>query len=87
MGGQYFGILNGKEYPIQDEAASSYYKRWNTFAPAELVKEVLSDVALWEYDLNTLPGFYDSVLEKLNLIMNVGARKAIDSVQSKKVFV
>ena len=54
---------------------------------AELVKEVLSDVSLWEQDLAALPGFYDSVLDKLNLIMNEGPRKAIESIQSKKVFV
>lgn len=87
LDGKYLGVLDGKEYLIQDDAALSYLQRWNTFAPAELVKEVLGDVSLWEHDLNTLPGFYDSVLDKLNLIINVGARKAIESVQSKKVFV
>ena len=85
--GQYFGELHGREYTIQDAAASLFMKSWNTFAPSELVKEVLSDTSLWDEDLNNLPGFYDSVLQKLNLIMSEGARKAIETVQSKKVFV
>ena len=85
--GQYFGELHGREYAIQDAAASLFMKSWNTFAPSELVKEVLSDTSLWDEDLNNLLGFYDSVLQKLNLIMSEGARKAIETVQSKKVFV
>lgn len=83
-GGKYFGEYNGREYPIQDEMAESYMKRWNNFAPPELVKEVLSDISLWEHNLFILPGFYESVLEKLNLIINSGAKAAMRSFQLKK---
>ena len=84
---KFFGILNGKEYFINDESASSFMKRWNNFTPPELVKDVLSDIGLWGEDLSGLPGFQESVLEKLNLIMNKGAKEAIDALQSKKVLV
>lgn len=86
-GGKYFGEFNGREYPIQDEMAESFMKRWNNFATPELVKEVLSDTSLWEHNLFVLPGFYESVLEKLNLIINSGAKAAIESFQLKKVFI
>lgn len=86
-GNNFYGSLNGAEYLIHDEQAAVFSKRWNNLAPAELVKEVLSDIEFWNADLSALPGFYDSVLEKVNLILNAGPRKAIESVQSKKLFV
>ena len=86
-GEKYFGSFNGVEYPIQDEFAASFIKRWNNFAPSELVKEVLNDAELWGENLMNLPGFYESVLEKLNLLMSTGAIEAIETVQSKKVLV
>ena len=84
---KYYGILNGQEYPIQDEFAASFMKRWNNFAPPELVKEVLSDIELWGENLFVLPGFYESVLKKLNLLMNNGVIEVIETVQSKKVLI
>jgi hypothetical protein len=60
-------------------------KRWNNFAPSDLVKEVLRDVDLWGESLYDLPGFYESVLEKLNLLMNNGVTEVIETIQSKKV--
>jgi tagaturonate reductase len=82
-GGTYYGEFNGLEYPIQDDMAESFMKRWNSLAHSELVKEVLSDTALWEHNLFLLPGFYDSVLEKLEDIMHSGARAAIEAFNTK----
>jgi tagaturonate reductase len=84
-GEKYCGLINGQEYPIQDEFAASFMKRWNNFAPSDLVKEVLRDVDLWGENLYDLPGFYESVLEKLNLLMNNGVTEVIETIQSKKV--
>ena len=86
-GEKYWGLLEGQEYLIQDEFAASFMKRWNNFAPPELVKEVLSDIELWGENLFLLPGFYDSVLKKMNLLMNNGAIEVIETIQSKKVLV
>jgi tagaturonate reductase len=83
-GEKFFGILNGEEYPIQDELAGSFMKRWNNFAPPEFVKEVLSDTEIWGENLFVLPGFYESVLNKLHLLMSHGVVDVIESVQSKK---
>ena len=84
---KYYGILNGQEYPIQDEFAASFMKRWNNFAASDFVKEVLSDVEMWGENLLGLPGFYESVLEKLNLLMSNGAIQAMQTVHSKKILV
>jgi tagaturonate reductase len=86
-GGKFYGELDGVEYPIQDDSAASFAKRWKALSPEGLVKEVLGDMTLWEADLNSLPHFYESVLEKLNLLMSNGAIALIESLQSKKVFV
>jgi len=86
-GEKYWGLLNTQEYVIQDEFAASFMKRWNNFAPPELVKEVLGDVELWGENLSVLPGFYESVLEKLNLLMNNSVIEVIETVQTKKVLV
>lgn len=86
-GEKYYGVLNGVDYPIQDEFAASFMQRWNNFTPSDFVKEVLSDVELWGENLYLLPGFYESVLEKLNLLMNNGVIEVIETVQSKKVLV
>ena len=84
---KYYGMLNGQEYPIQDEFAASFMKRWNNFTASDLVKEVLKDVDMWGENLLSLPGFYESVLEKLNLLMSNGAMQAIQTIHSKKVLV
>jgi tagaturonate reductase len=85
--GKYYGELNGREYPINDDAAASFMQRWSSLPTADVVKQVLSDTSLWDTDLSLLPQFYESVLQKLNLIQENGAKAAIESVQSKKVFV
>ena len=84
---KYYGVLNGQEYPIQDEFAALFMKRWNNFTAPDLVKEVLNDVDIWGENLMALPGFYESVLEKLNLLTSNSVTEVIETVQSKKVLV
>jgi tagaturonate reductase len=81
---KYFGELNGESYWIQDEQAEIFYKRWTGLSVASLVQVVLSD-AFWGADLLSLSGFKQSVIEKLNLIINNGMKEAIESIPSKKV--
>ena len=59
-------------------------KRWKELKPEEVVKEVLNDSEFWGESLNVFPGFYDAVTEKLNLLMNSGAKEAVEIVRSKK---
>jgi tagaturonate reductase len=83
--GQYYGELNGRPYLIQDDRAAIFYKRWQTLSKEDLVKEELQDAVFWGEDLSLLPGFYQSVLEKLELINAKGMRKALESLLTKNV--
>jgi tagaturonate reductase len=80
----YYGEFNGESYLIQDDQAEIFYKRWAGLSVASLVQVVLSD-AFWGVDLLSLPGFKQTVIEKLNLIINNGMKEAIESIPSKKV--
>jgi tagaturonate reductase len=82
--GKFYGELNGNEYPIQDDFAAVFMHRWQTLKPDELVKDVLKDTAFWGEALDLLPGFENSVVEKLNLLIKSGANNAVQLVQSKK---
>ncbi|MDQ6755399.1 MAG: tagaturonate reductase [Bacteroidota bacterium] len=84
--GKFYGELNGEKYLIQDDAAEIFMKRWKTLKPAEVVRDVLRDNAFWGESLNILPGFQIAVTEKLSLLMNNGAKEAIEFIQSKKEF-
>lgn len=83
-GNEYYGEFRGEAYLIQDEQAEIFYKRWTGLSIASLVQVVLSD-AFWGADLLSLPGFKQSVIEKLNLIINNGMKEAIESISSKNI--
>ncbi|HEY0751848.1 MAG TPA: tagaturonate reductase, partial [Chitinophagaceae bacterium] len=82
-GGQYFGSMNGTLYPIQDDQAAVFFKRWSNLSPEALVEDVLRDSSYWGDELHILPGFQQTVTEKLNLIIHNGIKEAIDSVPSR----
>ncbi len=83
--GKYYGELKGGAYYIQDELAETFYKRWSILSPADLVNEVLHDIAYWGEDLASLPDFAEAVTHNLNSIINCGIRQTIEIVNSKKV--
>lgn len=83
-GDQYYGEFNGESYLIEDELAEIFYKRWTGLSIASLVQVVISD-AFWGVDLLSLSGFKQSVIDKLNLIINNGMKEAIESISSKKI--
>jgi tagaturonate reductase len=84
-GEQYYGERNGETYLIQDDMAEVFYKRWATLEVPSLVLNVLSDVDYWGEDLSELPGFAQSVTEKLTAIIHNDIKGIIESVVSKKV--
>lgn len=84
-GNQYYGEFNGQSYLIQDDQAEIFYKRWNSLSTVALIEEVLRDFAFWEYDIHSLPGFQQAVIDKLNLIMKHGMKEAIERIPVKKV--
>ena len=83
----YFGEFNGQFYLIEDEMAEKFYKIWQTLSVDKVVKEVLKNAAFWGKDLTSLPGFEQSVTDKLNNILSNGMRATMENVHSKKIFV
>jgi tagaturonate reductase len=81
---QYYGEFNGESYLIQDDLAEIFYTRWTGLSIASLVQVVISD-AFWGVDLLSLSGFKQSVIDKLNLIINNGMKEAVESIPSKKI--
>ena len=91
--GQFFGEIaianDGKiTYPIRDDKAGYFYGDWkivkaNSSATVEkFVKSVLSDVAIWQTDLTTLPGFADAVSQNLTSLLTTGAEKTLEKALS-----
>lgn len=83
--GKYYGDLDGTSYYIQDDMAETFYKRWQTLSPKDMVKETLQDAAYWGADLYSLPGFGEAVANKLNSLLNSGAKAALETTESKKI--
>ncbi|HEX8316130.1 MAG TPA: tagaturonate reductase [Flavisolibacter sp.] len=83
--GKYYGDFNGASYLIQDDRAEVFYKRWAGLSITALVKEVLQDAAYWGTDLGSLPGFTEAVTDKLNSLINSGAKETIEATKAKKV--
>ncbi|MBZ5855997.1 tagaturonate reductase [Flavihumibacter profundi] len=70
--GQYFGSLQGKEYPIKDDYAAYYYSLWQNTPTNELVKTALQNKNLFGHDLSTIQGFEKKVLENLIGLLHEG---------------
>lgn len=85
--GKYYGEIEGVSYPIQDEMAEGFYKRWHSLAAEALVKDVLQDTHLWGRDLSSLPGFLEAVTEKLNSLQTAGVKQTAEATLSKKVLI
>ncbi len=77
--GKFFGERESVRYPINDDQAEVFYRRWSGLTPATLVQETLGDTAFWGEDLNSLEGFRQAVTEQLTIIMDIGMREAIES--------
>ncbi len=84
---EYFGEFNGEKYLIEDDMADKFYDLWQNTEPDKLVKSVFKNIAFWGKDLTLLPGFQQSVTDKLNSIIENGMRATLEAVHSKKTFV
>ncbi|UAY50605.1 tagaturonate reductase [Ferruginibacter albus] len=85
-GDVYYGELNGVAYPIKDDKAATMYKKWQETKSSAIAEAVLHDTALWGgTDLSVLPGFAESVQEKLNDILVNGITAVIKETENKKV--
>ena len=86
--GQFFGEVKVRAgvlaYPIRDERAAYFYGDWKTVKTAKpdtigtFVTSVLSDLTLWQTDLNALPGFADAVVDNLRALLADGAETTLE---------
>jgi tagaturonate reductase len=84
--GKYTGEWNGEIYPIQDDHAAGFYKKWKKLDNETIVGSVLKDESLWEKDLTKYPGFQECVQRHFDAINTMGVNAALASLQSKQVF-
>lgn len=83
--GNYSGMLNGNYYPIKDEKAAYFYKKWQATKSTAIADTVLRDIALWGHDLTTLPGFAQAVQEKLDEINELGMGAVLQASEINKL--
>ena len=86
--GQFFGEVKVRAgvlaYPIRDERAAYFYGDWKIVKTAKpdtigtFVTSVLSDLTLWQTDLNALPGFADAVVDNLRALLADGAETTLE---------
>ncbi len=86
-GKEFFGEFKGESYLIEDETAEFFYKIWQTSSINKVVKEVMANAGFWGKDLTIIPGFEQSVTDKLNNILSNGMRAAIENIHLKKIYV
>jgi mannitol-1-phosphate/altronate dehydrogenase len=65
--------------------AATFYKRWAGLSTSALVQETLRDTSFWGEDLNALPNFRETVIDKLTSLLNQGVKETIEITQNKKV--
>lgn len=81
-GDAYEGKINNEVYKINDDKASVLHDKWQSNDPAKVVRDVLSDVSLWEEDLTVLRQFTIHVTQQLELLIKSGARQAMHQLVS-----
>lgn len=82
-GNQFFGVLNGKEFLLEDDMAGFFYKHGQTLPTEMFVAKVLGNQALWNENLNELPGFYQAVLLQLQALEDIEIKKVVGTLLSK----
>lgn len=82
-GGKYYGELNGKSYPINDDQARYFYGLKNSIPADILTYTILSNTELWGTDLTLLPGFENAVRQDYDAMQKQGVLKVIEALSEK----
>ncbi len=82
---KYYGVHNGNDYLIADDAAAFYYNSWKSNDVAGLVHAILSNVDMWGTDLTQLAGFEMVVTDKLNQLISSDIMELLNSFQKNKL--
>ncbi|MBE7172729.1 MAG: tagaturonate reductase [Williamsia sp.] len=75
--GKFYGSTHGNTYLVNDDSAEYFSQAWKEADAATLVQKVLSNTALWDYNVSILPGFADAVVANLQQLQQGQARALI----------
>lgn len=64
-------------HEISDDHAGSFSETWETQPTAAAVAQMMCNEKLWGFNLLSLPGFYESVFNNIEMIEKWGARAAL----------
>ncbi|MVN20075.1 tagaturonate reductase [Mucilaginibacter arboris] len=81
--GKFYGGVNGKSYPVNDDQARFFYDLKNSIPADILTYTILNNTELWGTDLTLLPGFEDAVQQYFAKITSEGALKAAEGLSVK----
>ena len=84
---QYWGIVDGKEYLIKDDCASTLHSYWKMNNAASVAQQVLSDINLWGTDLTQLPGWLAAVQMQLENSIQYGVLHVVQMLLTQKSLV
>ncbi|MBP6432185.1 MAG: tagaturonate reductase [Ferruginibacter sp.] len=79
----YYGNFNGADYPIKDPNANYFFEQWQNYSTKEMVKNILSNTALWNTNLTDISGFEEKVLENVEDILAYGMQQVITNEKVK----
>ena len=82
--GKFYGSAHGNAYLVNDDSAEYFAQAWQEQDAAVLVQKVLSNTALWDYNLSMLPGFADAVTAQLQQLQQEGAHPLLMGIENLK---
>ncbi len=83
--GKYYGKHNGELYLVNDDHASYFSEKWNSYNIDQFVETVFRDKKLWGENLAEFPGLPEAVSLKLNKLMKEGTGQVMHDLISEKM--
>lgn len=83
--GKFYGTAHGNTYLVNDDSAEYFAQAWKDHDGASLVQLVLSNTALWDYNLSILAGFADAVARNLQTLQEGSALQAFQGNENAKI--
>jgi tagaturonate reductase len=82
--GDFVGEINGTQYPVQDDYAEYFARKWNQAEADEAIDKILGDKEFWGTDLSLFNGFVEAVKKHFYLLTRNGVIAAISQTELNK---
>jgi tagaturonate reductase len=79
-GGKYYGVRNGVEYEIKDDSSQYFYEIYQNNTAINVAEKVMQNNELWGTNLTELPGFLESVQEKISAMESNGVLATVNEL-------